>query len=533
MVAVNNEFQPIKHGGLQWSVRKSFLNEDLKEILRKPQEFLTNKAVVFKRDVGATVGGAKGLVLKWYHSRKPVTLFKDLFRGSRAHRACRKAYHLELSGIPTPKPVAVASKRTLGILIDSFFVMQEIEGATHLRSWRGNKKRAALDLAELAAKLHQAGFSHRDLKDTNIVFDAREKPHLIDVDGVKYMGRIADERASADLARLAKAALRLAHISRADRARFLIRYCRFRDRPDWKHWWRQIERRLNLVPARSEGQGPRWLRLSGAGVGFMSRHWQEALAGEGLRSLEDFFGFVGEALSKPGLGSRYRARLRIKRAGENHVLFLKRYESESMVSRLKRRYEDGIRNTAAQRDVRVAAALAGQGIATPETLAWGWKNRPGGERKSFVVSRAVAGDAVDRSVSEPWSGSIRETFQRKRELVRELGRLARTFHEGGWCHRDFYLCHIFVEWVEGAPKLSLIDLQRVFRPRWRVWRWRIKDLAQLNFSARPEIFSRSMRLRFAKIYFGQERLTDHQKGILRKVRRKTESISRRNRSLHS
>ena len=30
--------------------------------------------------------------------------------------------------------------------------------------------------------------------------------------------------------------------------------------------------------------------------------------------------------------------------------------------------------------------------------------------------------------------------------------------------------------------LYLIDLARMFRPRWRTFRWRVKDLAQLHYS---------------------------------------------------
>ena len=55
-------------------------------------------------------------------------------------------------------------------------------------------------------------------------------------------------------------------------------------------------------------------------------------------------------------------------------------------------------------------------------------------------------------------------------------------HRAGMAHRDFYTSHVFCHELEGGFDLYLIDLARVFRPRWRQWRWWAKDLAQLKSS---------------------------------------------------
>jgi tRNA A-37 threonylcarbamoyl transferase component Bud32 len=57
-------------------------------------------------------------------------------------------------------------------------------------------------LASLLARLHEQGFSHRDLKSTNVLLDAELRPYLIDLDGLRQAGRVTAKRSARDLARL-------------------------------------------------------------------------------------------------------------------------------------------------------------------------------------------------------------------------------------------------------------------------------------------------------------------------------------------
>jgi len=63
--------------------------------------------------------------------------------------------------------------------------------------------------------------------------------------------------------------------------------------------------------------------------------------------------------------------------------------------------------------------------------------------------------------------------------------LVANLHAAGHVHRDLYASHIFLDAEGGRVQLYLIDLARVFVPRWRVFRWRVKDLAQLKYSMPP------------------------------------------------
>ena len=63
-----------------------------------------------------------------------------------------------------------------------------------------------------------------------------------------------------------------------------------------------------------------------------------------------------------------------------------------------------------------------------------------------------------------------------------LGGLVGRLHAAGCAHRDLYASHVFLHETDQALHLSLIDLARVFRPRWRMRRWQVKDVAQVKYS---------------------------------------------------
>jgi heptose I phosphotransferase len=271
-----------------------------------------------------------------------------------------------------------------------------------------------------------------------------------------------------------------------------------------------------------------WVPLpagTAAGEGFVRADFRADFEGSGPRRLDDYFTVAGEALTKPGLGTRYRARLHLHKEGRGLVVYLKRFGKEPYRDRLRRRFEHGEWRTAGEQEMWTAGQLNAEGIPAPAPLAWGWRDDAARTRHSFVVLSAAPGEPASRWIKTP-RGSAAEESARKHEFIRVVATLAREFHRRGWRHRDFYLCHLMVLEAAGSLKVTLIDLQRVFRPRWRPTRWQIKDLAQLNYSARSPYFSASMRMRFAHLYFGVDRLTSPQKRLIRQVLRKTRSIAR-------
>jgi tRNA A-37 threonylcarbamoyl transferase component Bud32 len=225
-------------GNLPWHVRRPLVHAQSEAIMNAPDEFLT-RARVLKPSRSSAVSAQDGLVLKRYNFRKWRNLLKDLFRGSKARRCFFRAIHLELAGIPTARVLAFAEQRHGGVPLRSYLLMEEIPSASTLFDWKGDKQHALQSLARLLARLHDAGFTHRDLKEGNILVNGRGEPFLVDLDGLHYVRRVKDDCAAADLARLAEAAVGQPRLTRSDFARFLRAYCRTRRLGDWRLWWRK------------------------------------------------------------------------------------------------------------------------------------------------------------------------------------------------------------------------------------------------------------------------------------------------------
>jgi len=148
--------------------------------------------------------------------------------------------------------------------------------------------------------------------------------------------------------------------------------------------------------------------------------------------------------------------------------------------------------------------LAALGVPVPAPAAAG----PG-----FFASEALAGavpldDAIRRGLPAP----------EKRRLALELAALARRLHDARLCHRDLYLNHVL---LGPGGRLHLIDLQRV--RRFRLSRWRVKDLAALRASSAIPGVTRADRLRFLRAYAGGRPAAR----LIRRVERKAARMLRR------
>jgi tRNA A-37 threonylcarbamoyl transferase component Bud32 len=194
--------------------------------------------------------------------------------------------------------------------------------------------------------------------------------------------------------------------------------------------------------------------------------YEPLLRSAGLADYDSVMGTgQGTPLPKPGLGSRERIRLQLETpAGKTQTVYLKRYGA----------------NRPAEREWHAVRAVQEAGAPTMEPVGMGT-----GSAGGFVIVTAVPGEALSRCMDNLLVRRGADT-DAMGELAAKLGRLAGTLHEAGLAHRDFYTTHIFLADPDGEMTLHLIDLARVFAPRWRRWRWWMKDLAQLKFSLPTE-----------------------------------------------
>lgn len=272
------------------------------------------------------------------------------------------------------------------------------------------------------------------------------------------------------------------------------------------------------------------------GCGLVHKDYVAGLQAAGLDSLEKIFACQqGQRLDKPGLGTRQRWRMALTVAGRPTAIYLKRYGSPSWSMVLKRLL--GQRTTApiAIFDFAAAMTLAKVGVAVPRPIAYGFERGGLRERRSFVMLEELPGaEALERLLPRWRENAGRYALLRdKKELIRHIADLVRRLHEAGYFHRDLYLAHLFISKNrQGGERLNVIDLQRVFRPRWRRRRWQVKDLAQLYYSAR-RYFSRVDMLRFAHYYWGNRPSRDMIRDIERKARWIERQVLRRKRRQES
>ncbi|MBI4583568.1 MAG: Hpt domain-containing protein [Planctomycetes bacterium] len=244
----------LERGGLTWWVRENFLKDSLLRVLADPLRYLNDSSERIKSGRSTTLARAGGVIIKRYNSRGWIRLLKNSLQASRARRAFYRGMLLEKAGIRTARPIGFASRRMLGLLRCSYLLMEEIAGAENLSTWKGGRRQAVERIACLIGRLHEHGFSHRDLKQTNILFDPAGNPHLIDMEGLRFRKRLTIPRAARDLSRLFRAASQIPQLTRADKLRFLKCYCRCRGLVNWRDWLGKLRNRqknfrfANLFP---------------------------------------------------------------------------------------------------------------------------------------------------------------------------------------------------------------------------------------------------------------------------------------------
>lgn len=216
----------------------------LDAVLKDPEGALASRAQILKSAGACTVGRLGDLVIKRWQPRGLYDLVKNSLRGSRARRAGLRAAALEAVGIRTAHVWAWGVRKFWGLPGASYLVMDHIPHQPEFIQSEETRRMITRSMGELIGLLHRHGFTHRDLKPTNIVCDEEGRAYLIDLDGLRARRRISDRRAVRDLAKLARRMVELSHLLPRQAALFLDVYSRIRGRRTRAWWWKQIVARM-------------------------------------------------------------------------------------------------------------------------------------------------------------------------------------------------------------------------------------------------------------------------------------------------
>ncbi len=172
--------------------------------------------------------------------------------------------------IPTARPLAVVERRRFGLLIDSMVISEYLPHTLDLDTLltvtlrerptavgRELKRQVTRSLSEVIRRLHERGFSHRDLKAPNVLIQwdpsvsEPARAMLVDLDGLRPAGRGDPELDVQALTRLNVSVDHCKRVTLTDRLRFLRTHltrvgC---PQPRWKPLWRRIAAESDLKRA--------------------------------------------------------------------------------------------------------------------------------------------------------------------------------------------------------------------------------------------------------------------------------------------
>lgn len=214
----------------------------------------------------------------------------------------------------------------------------------------------------------------------------------------------------------------------------------------------------------------------------------------GLRTWEEFCRLEGETFKR----IQNRRTFRVERDGRRY--FIKCHDGVGWREIWKNLLNLKLPVLGAENEWHAIHRLRAIGVPTMQPVAClteGWNPA---RLRSVLVTEALEGCvSLEQHLRDhPPDPESRRT------LIHELARIARTLHDNGVNHRDFYLCHFLIRqpWDGSAAnlRLYLIDLHRVQTRRRTPRRWAVKDLGSLWFSALEFRPLQRELLRFLRLY---------------------------------
>lgn len=183
----------------------------------------------------------------------------------------------------------------------------------------------------------------------------------------------------------------------------------------------------------------------------------------------------------------------------------------------------------AQREIRALQTLPNYHIPTMKMVGYGYRGCQPTQRQSFVITEAMENTLdLERFTHTAEFQQMRPA--QKRLLIKRLSHCARRFHQAGFVHYDFYLCHFLLDLNSlENPHIAIIDCHRVQQYRRLPKRHLRRDLAALLFSSLDLPVTQRDRYRFLIDYFGCSLRECFQRygHLLKQVERRAKRLTRK------
>lgn len=160
----------------------------------------------------------------------------------------------------------------------------------------------------------------------------------------------------------------------------------------------------------------------------------------------------------------------------------------------------------AKDEYKAILALEKIGVQTMTIAGYGVRGCNPAKQQSFIITEEI-GNSLSLEELVLDSKQLTPTPLKKRAIIKKVAEIARTMHQHGVNHRDFYICHFLLpkDWLEqescdSDPPLHVIDLHRTQVRETIPDRWLLKDLAGLHFSSMDAGLTVRDRLRFICCY---------------------------------
>ncbi len=489
---------------------------------------------------------------------------RQWLRRGKGRNEGRRARHLAEIGVSTITPIALGEQRKHVLLLENYLVTHAIPESLpldefveeRLPQWpeprRSRVRRLlATELADLTARMHDAGFAHLDFHPGNILIrmDPGDQPRLsmIDLDALRVTRPLGWADAETNLSLLNH--YFWMRSNRSDRLRFLAAYLQTRRSrpPDFRRFARSIEsatrdwaeRLWRRWGRRCRGSNKYFEVYRGPSAHAMaSRDLDPATVRELLADPDSPFRREGTVLLKDSRTTTVAETTMAVRGRSVRVIY-KRFNRKKWLDPLLSLF----RPSRAWQAWQAGGHLASRGLPTPQNLAVIARCRPFRRAPLFwhlphETYLLTVKEEGALSLAE-YVGKILPTLEPRTRrvqisrLIAALARLLRTLHERSLSDRDLKASNILIraDPTDGTVSLSVIDLVGVRLihplPRHR----RTQNLARLQISLSDVAGrTRTDALRFLRAYlpWGLSTRNDW-KGLWREIASSMQSKKERNR----